>query len=160
MDRYLDFTLDANFATLPDVVKDLHAHNQRYVLIVVHGSLYLLSFVPCVWIGAFLWQLCFNMQDPAISSTQPKGSYWPYEEGLRRDVFIKDAEGNVLVGQVRLHDGKTDLHRLLNVWRCFTNKIKTKMTVLHSVTLIWVWVVCLGSGENKKQLWGEIFKPN
>lgn len=48
MDRYLDFTLDANFATLPDVVKDLHAHNQRYVLIVVHGSLYLLSFVPCV----------------------------------------------------------------------------------------------------------------
>lgn len=42
------------------------------------------------------------MQDPGISSTQPEGSYWPYEEGLRRDVFIKDMEGDTIIGKVRL----------------------------------------------------------
>ncbi len=45
--------------------------------------------------------LCLHMQDPGISSTQPEGSYWPYDEGLRRDVFIKDAEGKTLIGKVR-----------------------------------------------------------
>lgn len=35
MDRYMDFTLGTDFATLPDMIKDLHAHDQRYVLIVV-----------------------------------------------------------------------------------------------------------------------------
>ncbi|KAM9856764.1 lysosomal alpha-glucosidase [Aulostomus maculatus] len=73
MDRFLDFTFDpTNFATLPDVVKDLHAHYQRYVMIL----------------------------DPGISSTQPEGSYWPYDEGLKRGVFIKDANGNTLIGKV------------------------------------------------------------
>lgn len=48
MDQYLDFTLNAEFAMLPDVVKDLHAHDQHYVLIMVGGSLYLLSYVRCV----------------------------------------------------------------------------------------------------------------
>lgn len=73
MEQFLDFTFDqTNFATLPDLVKDLHAHDQRYVMIL----------------------------DPGISSTQPEGSYWPYDEGLRREVFIKDAEGKTLIGKV------------------------------------------------------------
>lgn len=72
MERYLDFTLGSDFATLPDMIKDMHAHDQRYVMIV----------------------------DPGISSTQPEGSYWPYDEGLRRDVFIKDADGETLIGKV------------------------------------------------------------
>ncbi|XP_060910669.1 lysosomal alpha-glucosidase [Labrus mixtus] len=73
MDNSMDFTFDSTkFATLPDLVKDLHAHDQRYVM----------------------------MLDPGISSTQPEGSYWPFDEGLRRDVFIRDAEGKVLIGQV------------------------------------------------------------
>uniref|UniRef100_A0A3Q3F1E6 Alpha glucosidase 2 n=1 Tax=Labrus bergylta TaxID=56723 RepID=A0A3Q3F1E6_9LABR len=73
MDDSKDFTFDSTkFATLPDLVKDLHAHNQRYVM----------------------------MLDPGISSTQPEGSYWPFDEGLRRDIFIRDAEGKVLIGQV------------------------------------------------------------
>lgn len=38
MDRYLDFTLDSKFSTLPDMIKDLHAHDQRYVIIVVPGT--------------------------------------------------------------------------------------------------------------------------
>lgn len=35
MDRKLDFTLDAQFSTLPEMVRDLHTHDQHYVLIVV-----------------------------------------------------------------------------------------------------------------------------
>ncbi|KAG8014605.1 Lysosomal alpha-glucosidase [Nibea albiflora] len=73
MDQFMDFTYDpTKFDTLPEMVKDLHAHDQRYVIIL----------------------------DPGISSTQPEGSYWPYDEGLRRDVFIKDAEGKTLIGKV------------------------------------------------------------
>ncbi|TNN86673.1 Lysosomal alpha-glucosidase [Liparis tanakae] len=83
MDRFLDFTLDSEkFATLPDLVKDLHAHDQRYVMIL---SARVTVVVP---------------QDPGISSEQPEGGYWPYDEGLRRDVFIKDAEGKTLIGKV------------------------------------------------------------
>lgn len=49
MERFLDFTFDSEkFATLPDLVKDLHAHDQRYVMILVHGRLCLLSYVCCV----------------------------------------------------------------------------------------------------------------
>lgn len=36
MDRSLDFTFDpAVFSTLPDMVKDLHIHGQRYVMMLV-----------------------------------------------------------------------------------------------------------------------------
>ncbi|KAM9792525.1 lysosomal alpha-glucosidase [Neosynchiropus ocellatus] len=73
MDQFLDFTYDLkNFASLPDMVEDLHAHNQRYVIIL----------------------------DPGISSVQTEGTYWPFDEGLKRDVFIKDAEGKPLIGTV------------------------------------------------------------
>ncbi|KAL3066467.1 hypothetical protein OYC64_016425 [Pagothenia borchgrevinki] len=73
MDQFMDFTFDSKkFGTLPDMVKDLHVHDQRYVMIL----------------------------DPGISSSQPEGSYWPYDEGLKRDVFIKDAEGKTLIGKV------------------------------------------------------------
>ncbi|KAM4750131.1 lysosomal alpha-glucosidase [Anableps anableps] len=73
MDHTKDFTFDpTNFNTLPDLVRDLHAHNQTYVMIL----------------------------DPGISSTQPEGSYWPFDEGLKRGVFIKDAEGKTLIGKV------------------------------------------------------------
>ena len=36
MDRSLDFTFDPTaFSTLPDMVKDLHSHGQRYVMMLV-----------------------------------------------------------------------------------------------------------------------------
>uniref|UniRef100_A0AAV2LKQ6 Uncharacterized protein n=1 Tax=Knipowitschia caucasica TaxID=637954 RepID=A0AAV2LKQ6_KNICA len=73
MDRFLDFTHDpVHFDTLTDMVKDLHAHNQHYVPIL----------------------------DPGISSTQPPGAYWAFDEGLKRGVFIRDADGNTLIGKV------------------------------------------------------------
>lgn len=37
MDQFMDFTYDpTKFDTLPEMVKDLHAHDQRYVIILVH----------------------------------------------------------------------------------------------------------------------------
>lgn len=54
MDRYLDFTLDAKFSALPDMIKDLHAHDQRYVIIVVPGTF---VFFRCiVWLTALVWR--------------------------------------------------------------------------------------------------------
>ncbi|XP_048465298.1 lysosomal alpha-glucosidase isoform X2 [Rhincodon typus] len=39
-------------------------------------------------------------QDPAISSVQPPGSYWPYDEGLKQGVFINNVSGSPLIGKV------------------------------------------------------------
>lgn len=39
-------------------------------------------------------------QDPAISSSGPPGSYRPYDEGLRRGVFITNETGQPLIGKV------------------------------------------------------------
>lgn len=39
-------------------------------------------------------------QDPAISSSGPAGSYRPYDEGLRRGVFITNGTGQPLIGKV------------------------------------------------------------
>lgn len=101
MDQFIDFTYDSiNFATLPDLVKDLHAHDQRYVIMLVNTTVQLHSCVFLTWL-ACLWPLFVPLQDPGISSTQPEGSYWPYDEGLRREVFIKNADGNTLIGKVR-----------------------------------------------------------
>ncbi|XP_053132268.1 lysosomal alpha-glucosidase-like [Hemicordylus capensis] len=73
MDGYRDFTMDSQkFATLPQLVEDLHKHGQYYVMIL----------------------------DPGISSTHPPGSYWPYDEGLKRGIFINTTQGKTLIGQV------------------------------------------------------------
>ncbi|XP_029433338.1 lysosomal alpha-glucosidase-like isoform X2 [Rhinatrema bivittatum] len=70
---YRDFTFDPErFGTLPQMVEDLHGHGQHYVPIV----------------------------DPGISSTQPPGSYWPYDEGLKRGIFVNTSRGAPLVGEV------------------------------------------------------------
>ncbi|XP_063062788.1 lysosomal alpha-glucosidase [Engraulis encrasicolus] len=73
MEDKRDFTFDpVNFDTLPELAKDLHTHNQKYVVIM----------------------------DPAISSSQPSGSYWPFDEGMKRGVFINDTHGHTLIGKV------------------------------------------------------------
>ncbi|XP_032930427.1 lysosomal alpha-glucosidase-like isoform X2 [Catharus ustulatus] len=73
MDGYRDFTLDSQkFTSLPSLVEDLHKHGQHYVMIL----------------------------DPGISSTSPHGSYWPFDEGLRRGLFLNTTKGQPLIGQV------------------------------------------------------------
>ncbi|KFP18506.1 Lysosomal alpha-glucosidase, partial [Egretta garzetta] len=73
MDGYRDFTFDPwKFTSLPSLVEDLHKHGQRYVMIL----------------------------DPGISSTNPHGSYWPFDEGLKRGLFLNTTQGQPLIGQV------------------------------------------------------------
>ena len=40
-----------------------------------------------------------HVQDPGISNQYP-GKYPPYDEGLKQDIFIRNATGGLLVGQV------------------------------------------------------------
>lgn len=53
-------------------------------------------------------------QDPGISSTSPHGSYWPFDEGLRRGLFLNTTKGQPLIGQVRSSRGKSQPSRLCN----------------------------------------------
>ena len=40
------------------------------------------------------------LQDPGISSTQPRGSYPPFDDGLSMNIFITNSSGKPLIGQV------------------------------------------------------------
>ncbi|KAL8564096.1 hypothetical protein ACOMHN_034573 [Nucella lapillus] len=57
---------------LPDILTNLHAHGQRSVIIV----------------------------DPGVSSSQPAGSYFAFDLGMKMDVFIKNDTGGLLIGKV------------------------------------------------------------
>ena len=41
-----------------------------------------------------------HAQDPGISSDQPRGSYPPYDQGIELGVFVTNASGHPIVGQV------------------------------------------------------------
>ncbi|CAF1325747.1 unnamed protein product [Adineta steineri] len=70
MSSYLDFTYDEkNFHGLPDFVRNLQANGKHYV----------------------------NIIDPGISSVQSPGSYLPYEEGLRKNIFMKKFNSTELI---------------------------------------------------------------
>lgn len=71
----LDFTYDTNsFQGLPELVRALQADGIRYV----------------------------NIIDPGISSTEPAGTYAPYEDGVRRKIFItKFNSSEPIQGKVR-----------------------------------------------------------
>ncbi|XP_068605748.1 lysosomal alpha-glucosidase [Brachionichthys hirsutus] len=72
-DKRRVFTFDPDrFGDLPEMVEEFHKRGLKYILIV----------------------------DPGISSTSPPGTYPPYDDGLKRDVFIKNASGHVLIGKV------------------------------------------------------------
>lgn len=62
MSSFLDFTFDdENFRGLPELAQALQSRGQHYV----------------------------NVFDAGISSTQPADTYPPYDEGRKRNVFIK-----------------------------------------------------------------------
>lgn len=142
MDRYLDFTLGDKFSALPDMIKDLHAHDQRYVVIVVPGAS--LSSLP----GFLLpFDARFHPQDPGISSTQPEGSYWTYEDGVKRDVFIKDSDGDIIIGKV--WPGLTAFPDFSNEethewWYDNLKRFHEK------VPFDGLWIVSMGSGLDRK----------
>uniref|UniRef100_A0A8B9UB40 Lysosomal alpha-glucosidase n=1 Tax=Anas zonorhyncha TaxID=75864 RepID=A0A8B9UB40_9AVES len=73
MDAKRDFTFNKEtFKDYPDMVRDFHQRGLHYVMIV----------------------------DPGISSSGPPGTYKPYDEGLKRGVFIRNATGQPLIGKV------------------------------------------------------------
>ncbi|KAL9833749.1 LOW QUALITY PROTEIN: lysosomal alpha-glucosidase-like [Geothlypis trichas] len=53
-----------------------------------------------VWIPPTCCPGFVPLQDAGISSSGPPGTYKPYDEGLRRGVFIRNATGQPLVGKV------------------------------------------------------------
>ncbi|KAM9207793.1 lysosomal alpha-glucosidase-like [Leptosomus discolor] len=72
-DAKRDFTFNKKtFKDYPEMVQDFHRHGPRYIMIV----------------------------DPGISSSGPPGTYKPYDEGLKRGVFIRNATGQPLIGKV------------------------------------------------------------
>lgn len=74
MSEYRDFTYDEiDFQTLPDLVRMLQSSGKRYV----------------------------NIIDPGISSTQTPGNYSPYDEGIKRDIFMKKFNStDLIIGKV------------------------------------------------------------
>jgi lysosomal alpha-glucosidase len=73
---YLAFTYNNNsFQDLPQLVRALQSNGKHYV----------------------------NIIDPGISSTQPAGTYPPYDDGLKRGIFINKSDSTEpIVGQVKL----------------------------------------------------------
>ncbi|CAF5151961.1 unnamed protein product, partial [Rotaria magnacalcarata] len=58
---HLDFTYDqTQFTGLPDLVRSFHSEGKHYV----------------------------NIIDPGISKTQPSGTYPPYDDGLKKAIFM------------------------------------------------------------------------
>ncbi|XP_015783663.1 lysosomal alpha-glucosidase [Tetranychus urticae] len=73
MDRFNDFTYDkVNYAGLGDFVKELHSKNMHYVIIL----------------------------DPGVSAAEPAGTYPPYDDGVKADIFVKNSTDQIFVGKV------------------------------------------------------------
>jgi lysosomal alpha-glucosidase len=89
MSSHLDFTYSNNsFQGLPELVRGLQSDGMHYV----------------------------NIIDPGISSTQPAGSYPPYDDGIKRGIFIKKFNSSEpIIGrvkQIRILNIKTECHIL------------------------------------------------
>jgi len=75
MSSYLDFTYDEyNFHNLPALIRQLQSNGIHYV----------------------------NIIDPGISSTQPPGTYFPFDDGLNKEIFIRKFNStDLIIGKVR-----------------------------------------------------------
>ena len=82
MTSNLDFTYDpTRFNGLPDLVRLLQSEGKHYV----------------------------NIIDPGISPTQPPGTYPPYDDGLKRAIFVtKFNSTEPIVGQVFFYSCRYD----------------------------------------------------
>ena len=88
MDRYLDFTYDTNkYDSLPDMVSDLHAHNQSYVMILDPG---ISDVVPndALTLGNQL-KVWITTED---GQTPLEGKVWPGKSKLNMSVPHSECE--------------------------------------------------------------------
>ncbi|XP_059156797.1 uncharacterized protein LOC131941537 [Physella acuta] len=73
MNASKDWTYDQeNYGDLPSVIEDLHNNQQRYIIII----------------------------DPAVSVEQPAGTYPPFDDGQKMDIFVKNASNEILIGKL------------------------------------------------------------
>ena len=73
MDRRNDFTYDQNkYSGLPEFVNNLHSIGMKYMMII----------------------------DPAVSGAEPAGTYPPFDDGLKMDIFIKNSSNQLFIGKV------------------------------------------------------------
>ncbi|XP_076238484.1 lysosomal alpha-glucosidase [Calliopsis andreniformis] len=90
MDKNNDFTYDLEkFKELPQFVDELHSKGMHYIPLI----------------------------DAGVSGSETKGSYLPYDEGVKQDIFIKDESNQPFVGKV--------WNFVSTVWPDFSNP-KTK----------------------------------
>lgn len=86
MNNSNDFTYDKlNFKELPEFIKNLHEKGMHYIPLI----------------------------DPGISASEKPGSYPPYDDGVMRDIFVKNSSGQIFIGKV-WNKGST-------VWPDFTH---------------------------------------
>lgn len=73
MNNSNDFTYDkVNYEGLPGFVEELHKNGRHYIPLV----------------------------DPGVSAGELKGSYPPYDMGIKMDIFVKNSSGQPFIGKV------------------------------------------------------------
>lgn len=73
MNNSNDFTYDKeNFRGLPEFVKELHSKGMHYIPII----------------------------DPGVSGSEKPGSYFPYDAGVKMNIFIKNSTDQIFIGKV------------------------------------------------------------
>jgi lysosomal alpha-glucosidase len=81
-----DFSFDSvNYKDLPAFVKELHTRGMHYIPLI----------------------------DAGVSGSEPPGTYPPYDEGVKMDIFVKNSTGQIFIGKV-WNSGTT-------VWPDFTH---------------------------------------
>lgn len=80
MNNSNDFTYDKeNFRGLPEFVKDLHSKGMHYIPLI----------------------------DPGISAGENPGAYFPYDTGVKMNIFIKNSTDQIFIGKVSNNNKKS-----------------------------------------------------
>ncbi|XP_030765567.1 lysosomal alpha-glucosidase-like [Sitophilus oryzae] len=86
MNANKDFTYDKDaFNGLPEFVEDLHKRGMHYIPLI----------------------------DPGVSGSEEAGTYPPYDEGIKLDIFVQNSSGQTFIGKV--------WNRESTVWPDFTD---------------------------------------
>lgn len=73
LDANKDFTYDHDkFAGLPEFVNSIHERGMHYMIIT----------------------------DPGVSAAEAPGTYPPFDDGVKMDIFVKNSTGQLLIGKV------------------------------------------------------------